>query len=101
MLGRQTIRRAARLMRGSRVLGRPFCRPNKDYEKNESFGHKKVPSEERQSLVNKVFSNVASSYDVMNDFMSLGVHRLWKVIRFIHIGVLCRRYRSAQAEEDH
>ncbi len=44
----------------------------------ESFGFKSVKSEERQGLVNKVFSSVADSYDVMNDVMSGGMHRLWK-----------------------
>lgn len=33
---------------------------------------------EKQKLVGKVFSNVAESYDVMNDAMSLGIHRCWK-----------------------
>jgi 2-methoxy-6-polyprenyl-1,4-benzoquinol methylase len=79
MLGRQTLSTATKLIRGFPTLRRTFCRPNKDFEKNETFGHKKVQSEERQSLVNSVFSNVASSYDVMNDLMSLGIHRLWKV----------------------
>jgi 2-methoxy-6-polyprenyl-1,4-benzoquinol methylase len=32
----------------------------------------------RQIEVAGVFSNVAASYDTMNDFMSLGIHRLWK-----------------------
>ena len=59
---------------------RTFADEKKDYERNESFGFKKVRSEERQNLVNSVFSNVASAYDVMNDFMSFGVHRLWKVV---------------------
>ena len=42
------------------------------------FGNKEVPTNEKESLVKGVFSNVASSYDVMNDVMSLGIHRLWK-----------------------
>jgi 2-methoxy-6-polyprenyl-1,4-benzoquinol methylase len=48
---------------------------NPDYT---SFGFKTVKKEERQSLVNTVFANVASKYDIMNDAMSLGVHRVWK-----------------------
>jgi 2-methoxy-6-polyprenyl-1,4-benzoquinol methylase len=43
-----------------------------------SFGFKTVKKEERQSMVNTVFANVAAKYDVMNDAMSLGVHRVWK-----------------------
>ena len=34
--------------------------------------------EEKSKLVGNVFSSVASSYDLMNDFMSVGLHRLWK-----------------------
>lgn len=45
---------------------------------NVSFGFKEVPLEERQKMVGEVFSNVAGKYDIMNDAMSLGVHRLWK-----------------------
>ena len=34
--------------------------------------------EEKSKLVGNVFSSVASSYDLMNDVMSVGLHRLWK-----------------------
>jgi len=43
-----------------------------------SFGFKSVPEEARQGLVNEVFSSVAGRYDLMNDLMSGGLHRLWK-----------------------
>ncbi len=43
-----------------------------------SFGFKEVPKEERQGLVNDVFAKVADRYDLMNDLMSGGLHRLWK-----------------------
>lgn len=43
-----------------------------------SFGFKEVREEEKSQMVGKVFSNVASNYDLMNDFMSGGLHRLWK-----------------------
>ncbi len=42
------------------------------------FGFKQVRVEEKAKQVGKVFDSVASSYDVMNDLMSLGIHRLWK-----------------------
>ena len=42
------------------------------------FGFETVPVNEKQSRVTDVFSSVASSYDIMNDLMSGGVHRLWK-----------------------
>lgn len=49
-----------------------------------SFGYKEVAPEEKTRRVGGVFSSVASSYDVMNDAMSGGVHRLWKD-RFVRL----------------
>ena len=46
--------------------------------KTTHFGFRDVPLEDKQKLVGEVFSSVARKYDVMNDLMSLGVHRLWK-----------------------
>lgn len=43
-----------------------------------SFGFRHVREDERQGLVNDVFSGVAANYDLMNDLMSGGLHRLWK-----------------------
>ena len=43
-----------------------------------SFGKTKVSQSIKTSLVQKVFSDVAKNYDLMNDLMSLGSHRLWK-----------------------
>ena len=43
-----------------------------------SFGYRDVPAGERQGLVNQVFAAVAERYDLMNDLMSGGLHRLWK-----------------------
>jgi len=42
------------------------------------FGFKTVPSGDKASLVRGVFDSVANKYDLMNDLMSFGVHRLWK-----------------------
>lgn len=42
------------------------------------FGFKTVREDEKVDLVRGVFDSVASRYDIMNDMMSLGVHRLWK-----------------------
>ena len=42
------------------------------------FGYRQVATEEKASLVGEVFTSVASRYDIMNDLMSAGVHRLWK-----------------------
>ena len=42
------------------------------------FGYRQVPAREKGARVRAVFDSVASNYDVMNDLMSFGVHRLWK-----------------------
>src|SRR3954452_18781369 len=42
------------------------------------FGFRDVPEAEKQMLVNDVFHSVARRYDLMNDLMSAGLHRLWK-----------------------
>lgn len=42
------------------------------------FGFQSVPRLEKEARVKDVFSSVAKNYDIMNDLMSLGVHRLWK-----------------------
>lgn len=42
------------------------------------FGYREVSPEEKTQLVGRVFSSVARRYDLMNDLMSLGIHRLWK-----------------------
>ena len=52
--------------------------------KNYNFGYTKVNSKQKTKLVQNVFSSVAPNYDLMNDLMSLGMHRLWKK-RFVEI----------------
>jgi len=47
-------------------------------EKTASFGFRDVPEGEKEDLVKEVFSSVAARYDLMNDLMSAGVHRIWK-----------------------
>lgn len=45
---------------------------------NTHFGYQSVPVQEKARHVRDVFDSVASKYDVMNDLMSVGLHRLWK-----------------------
>ncbi len=47
-------------------------------EQTTDFGFQTVARSEKPGLVREVFSSVSSRYDVMNDVMSLGIHRLWK-----------------------
>jgi demethylmenaquinone methyltransferase / 2-methoxy-6-polyprenyl-1,4-benzoquinol methylase len=50
-----------------------------EYDANTThFGFENVPVEEKQSMVDAVFHKVAERYDLMNDLMSVGLHRLWK-----------------------
>ncbi|VCW00870.1 Ubiquinone/menaquinone biosynthesis C-methyltransferase UbiE [Escherichia coli] len=42
------------------------------------FGFQTVAKEQKADMVAHVFHSVASKYDVMNDLMSFGIHRLWK-----------------------
>jgi demethylmenaquinone methyltransferase/2-methoxy-6-polyprenyl-1,4-benzoquinol methylase len=46
--------------------------------KTTDFGYREVPVEDKTGLVRGVFTSVAARYDLMNDLMSLGVHRVWK-----------------------
>lgn len=45
---------------------------------SNTFGYQQVAPTEREALVRRVFRSVAPRYDLMNDFMSFGIHRLWK-----------------------
>lgn len=47
-------------------------------EKTTHFGYREVALREKAGLVREVFDSVAGNYDLMNDLMSLGVHRVWK-----------------------
>jgi demethylmenaquinone methyltransferase/2-methoxy-6-polyprenyl-1,4-benzoquinol methylase len=51
---------------------------NADGEAFADFGYQRVPYREKKARVRGVFDSVASRYDLMNDVMSFGLHRLWK-----------------------
>ncbi len=63
------------------------------------FGSRQVPLDEKQDLVDDVFHSVAHRYDLMNDLMSLGLHRAWKdaLVTAVnppqHPALLASRYR--------
>ncbi len=46
--------------------------------KTTHFGYKEVGVDDKQGLVREVFDSVATNYDLMNDVLSMGAHRLWK-----------------------
>jgi len=68
-----TLRRFAPSVAAAPSRARGLCSG-----KTTHFGYKTVPEEEKERLVRHVFENVASRYDLMNDLMSGGVHRVWK-----------------------
>ena len=55
--------------------------PSSEGASDIDFGFARVPIAEKQGRVAEIFSSVAGSYDIMNDLMSGGVHRLWKAAR--------------------
>lgn len=57
-----------------------MTKSNSNREGSTHFGYSEVPLSQKQHLVDDVFHKVAQRYDVMNDLMSGGLHRLWKDI---------------------
>lgn len=51
------------------------------------FGYRDVPEADKSRLVGEVFDSVATKYDLMNDLMSFGIHRLWKKFAIAQSGV--------------
>lgn len=56
-------------------------------EKTTHFGYEQVKASEKEAKVASVFHSVAQKYDVMNDLMSFGIHRLWKKVAIELSGV--------------
>jgi ubiquinone/menaquinone biosynthesis methyltransferase len=65
---------------GRAVARRAFCSStgNTSSTRTTHFGFQTVAEDDKERLVGHVFENVASKYDLMNDVMSAGVHRVWK-----------------------
>ncbi|EGR27153.1 hypothetical protein IMG5_201780 [Ichthyophthirius multifiliis] len=70
----------------NKVLLQSFLKNYFQYETN--FGFKQVKIEEKQGMVNQVFHSVADKYDLMNDVLSLGIHRCWKDEFVNDLGIL-------------
>jgi len=60
------------------------------------FGYRTVQPEDKEQLVGNVFHSVASSYDIMNDLMSAGLHRVWKDAMVNMIGLQSMGRRDLQ-----
>ncbi len=61
-----------------RLIGMTVYKTDMSEPKTASFGFREVPEEDKEGLVKEVFSSVAARYDLMNDLMSAGIHRIWK-----------------------
>lgn len=100
MAARPALRSCARSLRvatrtSTTSPARPFStsivrleQPKSDRQTH--FGYETIPEAEKQGRVAGVFTNVAESYDKMNDLMSLGVHRLWKYVTTSEVMVMLR-----------
>ena len=71
-------------------------------EKSDStthFGFETVPEHEKAGRVQGVFNSVASKYDIMNDVMSVGIHRIWKdaMMDWLAPVSVCWMWRAAPA----
>ena len=64
----------------------PYSSPPPDQEKIY-FGYQTVTTEEKTQRVGDVFHSVAQRYDFMNDVMSFGLHRLWKRLGILRLGI--------------
>jgi len=60
--------------------------------KDSYFGFRKVTAKEQEGLVKRVFSSVSKRYDLMNDIMSFGMHRLWKHSLLAHMSIRNGQY---------
>jgi len=59
----------------------------KDDRDETHFGFRRVAAQDKAGMVAGVFSSVADRYDIMNDLMSLGIHRLWKRLTLMETGL--------------
>ncbi|RKS85141.1 2-octaprenyl-6-methoxy-1,4-benzoquinone methylase /demethylmenaquinone methyltransferase [Orbus hercynius] len=61
---------------------------NNNSQETIDFGYKQIPKQEKEKRVADVFHSVADKYDMMNDLMSFGIHRIWKKITMEYCGVV-------------
>lgn len=77
LLSKTRVKNFTFISRNLRLITNTVRYQSSEHE-TTNFGFKEVKVEEKQTEVNKVFSNVAEKYDIMNDVMSFGLHRAWK-----------------------
>jgi ubiquinone/menaquinone biosynthesis methyltransferase len=78
-LGRpQSISRDRKILCSCQFSSKTYSNSESEPSTTTHFGFEQVRVHEKESRVRQVFENVAESYDIMNDFMSGGLHRIWK-----------------------
>ena len=77
-----------RLVKKQKMVNMMIGRGFSEKHNKTSFGFREVKEGQKQGLVNSVFTSVSDKYDIMNDVMSGGVHRLWKNHLISDIGIL-------------
>jgi 2-methoxy-6-polyprenyl-1,4-benzoquinol methylase len=73
-----SLRASLSLIKRASKTFRPLTNKIARFKSTTDFGYQNVKTEQKESMVKDVFSKVAQNYDIMNDLMSLGIHRLWK-----------------------
>ncbi|XP_017052218.1 2-methoxy-6-polyprenyl-1,4-benzoquinol methylase, mitochondrial isoform X1 [Drosophila ficusphila] len=80
------IRTAAQSAQEPTGSGKDSSKATSGSEQTTHFGFQTVKESEKEQKVHEVFEQVANSYDMMNDAMSLGIHRVWKDIFVERLG---------------
>ncbi|KAL4456911.1 hypothetical protein ABPG74_014549 [Tetrahymena malaccensis] len=88
MISRNIIKLNQVVLKGARCFSSNQTQNNAQTTQEANFGYKKVDINQKQSMVNQVFHSVADKYDIMNDILSLGIHRCWKEEFVNDLGVL-------------
>ncbi|XP_068152856.1 2-methoxy-6-polyprenyl-1,4-benzoquinol methylase, mitochondrial [Drosophila tropicalis] len=86
LLSRNGVRTAATVSQQNDAQTPQSNQTDTDQGKTTHFGFQTVAESEKEQKVHEVFEQVAQSYDVMNDAMSMGIHRLWKDIFVERLG---------------
>lgn len=83
----ERVERVERVMNDKAQISERSQAADNEHQKETDFGYRKVSTKAKAGLVADVFHSVANRYDVMNDLMSGGVHRIWKALTIESSGV--------------
>lgn len=83
---RQCLIRALQTQSSAKSTPQNDTQTQSSTDRETHFGFQTIKESEKAEKVHKVFEEVAKSYDLMNDAMSFGIHRLWKDIFIERLG---------------